>query len=184
MSAKFSNPRGILVPTRAVHCDTRLKVREQLDDDAVERYAANYFKLPPLTVQANSWVLLDGWTRMAASSRALCEYCLIEEVDVADEQLEAAIEANATHGLAYSPSDRKRAVKLLLDQAEARGLTDAKIARLAGCTMQTVDNVRRAARRPATPTASTAAATGGAATVAPGGAGRRSRRDAVGVGGG
>lgn len=110
--------RGEWVPWRAVRVNTAIMPRLAEPDPAiVERYAEVFDALPPIVVQKDSFVLIDGQHRLAAAAKALRDHIRILEVDAADDDLEdLAIEANIAHGLSLTPDERRRAARRMYNR--------------------------------------------------------------------
>lgn len=117
---------------------------QRLDLDHVNVLAPNLDDVPPILVRqtGTGWSLIDGHHRLAAAQRT--ERKAIRAVVVAlddDEALEAAIEANVTHGLPLSASERKAAAKRLIASTK---FADRRIAEICGIDHRTVAALRPA----------------------------------------
>jgi hypothetical protein len=133
--------------------DSRLQCREGLDEAVVADYAAALAEgatLPPVkvvriaTAGAIEYFLVDGWHRLEAAAQAKQRTV---EADVVDgdwrtAQLEA-VRANANHGLRRSQADKRRAVRVLLMDAEWCRKSTRELGELAGVSHAFVGQVRR-----------------------------------------
>ena len=105
---------GEWVPWMAIWIADNVSPR-LVNPDAVDRYATSYFDLPPITVQRETFALIDGLHRLEAAPKAICDYVRIVEVDVPDEFLAVrAFEANLGHGLPYTLAERIKGLKLMI----------------------------------------------------------------------
>ena len=137
---------GEWVPIRAIQVREAILPRMQLDTDAVERYALAFDQLPPITVQKDTFVLIDGRHRLAAAPQAVRDHIRIREMDIPDEDLaDWAVQANVTHGVPLTQAERMHAAKGLLKRHHPQSGGDrawsvAKIAQWAGVSRSTVHN--------------------------------------------
>ena len=71
MELQYGGP-GMWVPWRAIEIREDILPREQKfpDRETVERYAADFYNLPPITVQRGTFVLIDGRHRLEAAKDA------------------------------------------------------------------------------------------------------------------
>ena len=101
---------------------------------------------PPVVVfhDGSTYWLADGFHRVRAAERA----CLIEiNADVRQggrrDAVLFSVGANGAHGLRRTNEDKKRAVRVLLEDAEWSAWSDREIARRAGVSNQFVSNLRQ-----------------------------------------
>lgn len=142
---------GTWVPWRAIEVRDELMPRARLDQDAVESYKPIIDELPPIEVQRDTFVLIDGWHRLRATSEGHRDHVRIVEVDVSDRDLfRRAIEANVGHGVALKQSERLAAARRLVKMSDAleagERLSDAEIARVCGINRSTIVQWRAEAR--------------------------------------
>ena len=101
---------------------------------------------PPIRLVhvGNQLLLVDGWHRHAAAVWAGLKtiWCLVEPGTRRSALLEA-VKANSTHGLQRTQADKRRAVKLLLMDAEWSGLSSRELAGLAQVSHTYVDQLRK-----------------------------------------
>ena len=122
-------------PLSDITLDQRLQPRAALDAETVEDYAARYSEgadMPAVTLfhDGTTFWLADGFTRVAAARKAGRDTipATVCEGTFHDALLFAAA-ANAAHGLRRSNADKRRAVGMLLADAECAGWPDREIAR-------------------------------------------------------
>lgn len=128
---------GEWVPWRTIKILEDVLPREQLDQDAIERYALIFDELPPITVQRDTFTLIGGRHRLDAVLPAFRDHIRIVEVDVPDEELwERAFEDNRAHGVPMRMSERVKAAKKLL--ARHPDWSDERIAQWAGVSRRAV----------------------------------------------
>jgi hypothetical protein len=116
--------------------------------DVVEEYAAamaDGAKFPAITVfydGAEYW-LADGFHRLAATETAgsLTINCDVRQGTRRDAVLHS-VGANAAHGMRRTNEDKRRAVRVLLEDAEWSQWGDRKIARRCGVDHKTVATLR------------------------------------------
>ncbi len=114
-----------------------LQAREKLDpatvDDYREIYAAgNPDSLPPVVVFCEGpkgYLLADGFHRLAAAKAAgLANIAADVRDGTRRDAVLHAVGSNAAHGLRRSAADKRRAVRMLLDDPEWSGKSDRWIA--------------------------------------------------------
>lgn len=157
MELQYGGP-GMWVPWRAIEIREDILPREQKfpDRETVERYAADFYNLPPITVQRGTFVLIDGRHRLeAAKDASPPSRCVrVEEVDVSDEDIaEAAFLTNVRHGRPLSPTERVKGAKMLLsrhgpDRPESERWPVVEIARRSGVSRSTIDKWLKPAESP------------------------------------
>ncbi|HEX8503711.1 MAG TPA: hypothetical protein VF659_24210 [Pyrinomonadaceae bacterium] len=132
--------------------DPEIHARAGLDERAVALYAKlmkDGAEFPPLVAFDDGAVLwlADGFLRDAAAERAGFDVlpCDVRKGTRRAAQL-FAIRANARHGRALTPADRRRAVERLLDDPEWSRWSDRTLAKLAGVSHSVINRARR--RRP------------------------------------
>jgi hypothetical protein len=129
--------------------DGGTQARAKLDEDTIAEYTALYVNsvaLPPVECvrdEAGDRWLTDGFHRVLAAQRAgqvTIPACTFKGTQ-RDAQLRAAA-ANANHGLRRTNADKRRAVEMLLRDAEWSKWSDRKIGEAAGVHHGTVAAVR------------------------------------------
>jgi hypothetical protein len=106
--------------------------RESIRSDVVDEYAKVFSDLPPIRAYfdgMNYW-LSDGFHRLEAAKKLDIKY-IQADVFQGDQRaaIMEAVGVNETHGLRRSNEDRRRAVRILLDDEEWRGWANTEIAR-------------------------------------------------------
>lgn len=132
-----------------IKIDPSLQARTQLDADTVTRYEATLrqsiedgvaWPFPPLVSVFD--LLVDGFHRFEAAKRVGIDTIpVVIHSGEREDAIRLAVGANANHGLARSREDVQRAI-LLADETWPDESTRS-IARMVGCSPQTVLNVRR-----------------------------------------
>ena len=129
--------------------DGQLFPRVALSDEKVAEYAAlmqQGVHFPPIEVtrvDTGELFPTDGWHRAKATQR-----CGWTEIPARildgdwESAIEAAVAANAKHGLPLTAADRRKAVKMLLGLPKWARTSDREIARQCGVTHPTVAAVR------------------------------------------
>lgn len=136
--------------------DEAIQVRAETDQETVERYAELYradkHALPPIIVYedidpetgAGRWYVADGNHRLAAAKLAK-----LKEIDALrrkgtrrDAQLFAISDANHSHGLRLTNTDKRRMVELLLADEEWRQWSDRELARRTHTSPSFVGGIR------------------------------------------
>jgi len=112
--------------------------RKKLSDDVIEHYSEILDKLPPVTVQQGTGVLIDGFHRVAAAEHTGKLHIPVEEIDIPDGNLFAeACRRNNLHGLPLTKDERNGAiVKLYKDGFKMEALGE-----MWGITHQQVSNI-------------------------------------------
>jgi hypothetical protein len=125
------------------------RVRASASAEAIEDYAAQLDRLPPIRVAlvGNGRVVVGGLHRVRAHERAgrLEIPCIVESMTWA-EAVRSAVADNRTHGLRMTRADKRAAITLLV--AENPDLSSRAIADLVGCSHSTVETVRTQAADP------------------------------------
>jgi hypothetical protein len=141
-----------LINLADITADKRAQLRELgLRSDVVAEYREAmeaHAHFPPIVVfkddDAGVHWLSDGWHRYHAAKRAGRRQI---EADVRQGDLRAAIlhaaGANAVHGLRRTDSDKRLAIKTLLEDEVWRGWSDRKVAEACGVSDKTVASMRR-----------------------------------------
>lgn len=133
-----------------IRTDGGTQTRAAISQDAVSDYADAVqagTKLPPVTVfhDGSTYWLADGFHRYEAAKRL--EAIEIDADVKQGERRDAvlySVGANATHGLRRTNEDKRRAVALLLEDAEWSQWSDREIAKRAGVGNKFVGDTRRA----------------------------------------
>lgn len=134
--------RGEFVPWEAVVVRDDLTPRRMTNSGAVEQYAEVFEELPPIVVQRDTFVLIDGWHRLHAAPQSGRDHVRIVEMDCPDDELfAAAIVANKGHGLPLAMSERVAGAKRLL--REHPEWADKRISDLAGVSARSVWQYRQ-----------------------------------------
>jgi hypothetical protein len=122
--------------------DDSILPRDEQDSDAIERYALDFDKLPPIVVQKDTFKLIGGKSRLLAAPKATRDHVRIAELDVPDEELwELAYQDNREHGVPYKLSERTNAGRRYLKAHP--NLSDGVIADWAGVGRDTVQRWRQ-----------------------------------------
>jgi ParB/Sulfiredoxin domain len=118
-------------------------LRRQGLDEAHARRLAEISDLPPITIEAESYSVLDGAHRVrAAILRGESEIQALLVYTSGRASLEIAIRANARHGKPLTLGDRERAAEQLLEIEPQ--LSDRVIAETCGLSPTTIGKLRRA----------------------------------------
>lgn len=135
---------------RAIKTNGGTQPREALNEEAVSDYAEKMTrgeKFPPVVVffdGADRW-LADGFHRVEAARRAGRTEI---DADIRQGDKRAAVlhsvGANREHGLPRTNADKRRAVLVLLDDAEWSQWSDREIARVVGVSQPFVGTLRPA----------------------------------------
>lgn len=134
-----------------IKADESVQSRAQLDMITISEYQEalqnGTQSLPPITVFFDGAVfwLADGFHRLAAHKAANREEiaCEVTLGSKRDAVLHSAV-SNQSHGLRRTNLDKRRAIEMLLHDAEWRTWTDRHIATLIGVDGKTVATVREA----------------------------------------
>lgn len=119
------------------------RIREHLDEDAIERYAGILASLPPVKVARmdGKLYLIDGFHRVGAARRKGENGLMADVMEVTEDvAFEMAVKANVLHGLPLRARERRRAAIELLRRFPQR--TDRWIAEDAGMDSKTVNSIR------------------------------------------
>lgn len=137
------------IEIRNIRTDGGTQPRAGLDDKTVADYADEIkqgAKFPPVVLfyDGSHYWLADGFHRVAAAKFAGKQRILAEirQGTLRDAQL-YAVGANATHGLRRSREDKRRAVEMLLTDAEWGQWADREIARRCKVSNTYVGNIRK-----------------------------------------
>lgn len=136
------------LPLDQIEASADVQARAAMDDEAIEDYAEAFREqreLPPVVVyfdDQTNW-LADGFHRLAAAKllgwkRIKAE---VRRGDQRDALLHSA-SSNTTHGLRRSNADKRRAVGILLADAEWSKWSSREIARRCGVSESFVRSVR------------------------------------------
>ena len=147
MSAKSTHSL-VRVPLAFLRLDGGTQVRARLDEPTVAEYAEQMAAgavFPPLVIyhDGKEYWLADGFHRFAAAELAgLTEIdCELRRGSQRDAVL-CAVGANSAHGLRRTNEDKRRAVGLLLADAEWSQKSDRWIADACGVSNRFVSGVR------------------------------------------
>jgi hypothetical protein len=140
---------AVLLPLDSIPDDHATQARDATDGGIVEEYSAamkDGATFPPVVLFRDIDATLrigDGFHRIAAARLAGLESI---EADIregsARDALDCSIQANARHGLRFNNRDKRRAVGLLLDDAEWSALSDREISRRCGVSQPFVGKLR------------------------------------------
>ena len=149
---RFSGPT--VLPLASLTLDPALQCREAIDPDVVAEYAElirNGTRFPAVRVVAiaggdeedDALVLVDGFHRYEAHSDAGSADILVEMAEGTrrDAMIEAA-KANTNHGLRRTTIGKRRAVRLLLRDAECCHLSGRELATMSGTSHTFVNETR------------------------------------------
>lgn len=133
-----------------IRTDGGTQPRSMILRETVEEYAAAMVDgavFPPVTVfyDGREYWLADGFHRLAASEAAGLTkvQCDIRQ-GTRREAILHSVGANATHGMRRTNEDKRRAVRVLLEDQEWSQWSDREIARRCGVDHKTVANLRPA----------------------------------------
>jgi hypothetical protein len=148
MAAAVALPSAYTVPLSMLVLDPALQCRAGVVEEVVAEYAEAWHgtAFPPIRViRADEQLLVvDGWHRVHAARRAKATMIAAEVVDgTRRDALLEAVRANRQHGLQRTTVDKRRAVVVLLRDAEWCQLASRKLAEIAGVTHTHVDNMRK-----------------------------------------
>ena len=136
------------LPLVSLRRDGGTQVRAEMNRETVDAYAealAEGVTFPPVVVffdGKDHW-LADGFHRVLAHEKAGLTDILADVRDGSKrDALLFAVGANATHGLARTNKDKRRAVEILLRDEEWAGKSDSWIAERAAVDHKTVTRVR------------------------------------------
>lgn len=110
MNRTHPKPGAEWVPRDTIYSDPALTPRRGgVDWDTVRRYADVFRDLPAITVQAETFRLIDGRHRWTASYETAANTVLIPITEVVcsdDEAIDLSVRANVAHGLPFAQADR------------------------------------------------------------------------------
>lgn len=125
--------------------DPNLNLRDRLDDETIERYAEGWGRMPPITVfeVEGRWLLADGFHRHAAAV-TLGRRSIAAEIRPGTfaDALDYASNANLSHGLPLTRSERRRAVEIKLRLHH--DWSDRRLAEELGVGRELIAKTRRA----------------------------------------
>lgn len=133
---------GEWVPWRTVRINPKILPRESEVPNAemVRQYVEVFDQLPPIKVQQDTFVLIDGLHRLTAAAEAGSDFVRIVEDPVSDADLwVAAFEENALHGVPLNTKERVRAAKKYMEIEP----NNTKVASWAGVHRSSVIQWRR-----------------------------------------
>lgn len=137
-----SSSGGEWVPWRVIkiNFDILPRTSQIPNTEMVRQYVEVFDELPPIKVQRDTFVLIDGLHRLTAAAEAQSDFVRIVEDPVSDAELWiAAFEENALHGVPLTTAERVKAAK-------RRMLTDpnnSSVAKWAGVHRSSVIQWRR-----------------------------------------
>ena len=130
--------------TNEIKIKLGINPRKELRSEIIEHYINIFDVLPPVVVQKNTGVLIDGFHRIEAARFLQREDIEVEAIEVEDNDLFAeACRRNSTHGLALSRDERNEAiVKLYRD-----GWTQEALGQMWSVSQQQISNIVGADKR-------------------------------------
>ncbi|HAM56936.1 MAG TPA: hypothetical protein DCQ64_16670 [Candidatus Rokubacteria bacterium] len=137
------------IPIRKIRLDGGTQSRAALDDTVIDEYAAAIMmkaEFPPADVfyDGTDYWMADGFHRLKATEKAGVARmsCTVHQGTKRDAVL-FSLAANASHGLRRTNADKRRAVTLLLQDAEWSQWSDREIARRCAVGRDLVGEIRR-----------------------------------------
>jgi ParB-like chromosome segregation protein Spo0J len=149
-SIPASKPQIKMVPIDKIDADQTIQIREGLDNETVAKYRViikeHEFMAPMLVVQiagTDMWLLSKGFHRLAAyklegKTSAPCE---IRKGTSSDAKWWALTDGQA--GLPMTNADKRKAVKVAVEDKVLGEKTDAEIAKQLGVSASFVGDIRR-----------------------------------------
>lgn len=136
-------PGASWVARDAVVTRSDLSPRDHQPDSAqVDAYAEILDELPPIVVQRDTLVVIDGAHRVAAAWKALRWSIPVIEIDVTDDELaDEACRANVKHGIQLTATERRKAAWDMLKRHPNWSL--ARVREWTGAGMRVVSDVRQ-----------------------------------------
>lgn len=137
------------ITTKDVHIskitfDGSCQLREELDDDAVDDYAASYSRgevLPPprLFFDGTTYWPADGHHRIKAKEKAGSKMIECEVQDgTKDDAIIFAAASNKGHGVRRTAADKRKTIRALLKVGSWAEMSDRVIAQHVGCDPKTI----------------------------------------------
>jgi hypothetical protein len=133
-AAKDRSVDAVLLPLADVRLDGGTQSRAELNADAIAEYAEKYadgLAMPPVVVfyDGKSYWLADGFHRCNGAKQAGKE-AIVAEVHQGSQRdaILYSVGANARHGLRRTNADKRRAVEMLLRDAEWGSWSDQVVA--------------------------------------------------------
>lgn len=126
------------------------RIREALDEDAVERYSSILASLPPIKVARmnGQLFLIDGFHRVEAAKRKGENGMMAEVFEVTEDvAYEMAVKANVLHGLPLRAKERRHAAEEMLKRFPVR--SNRWVASDTGLSDHTVESIRENLERSA-----------------------------------
>lgn len=130
-----SKARLVILPLAKIRRDKRTQARVGLDDDTLNDYAESAkagAEFPPIVAFWDGIVywLADGWHRTEAFLMAGIKHVKAKVFDgTLRDAILYSVSANSLHGLRRTNEDKRRAVRMLLDDAEWSAWATREIAR-------------------------------------------------------
>jgi hypothetical protein len=147
---KASKPKKIVeLPIAEIVQDSAMQPRTEMNEAVVQQYAelmSGDADFPPVVVfqDDGKHLLADGFHRIAAAERAGLDRIAVEiKQGSRRDAILFAIAANSKHGLNWTNADKRRAVGLLLEDAEWKKWSSRVIAGRCGVGHTFVDSLRR-----------------------------------------
>ena len=133
---------GEWIPIHAIEVRRGLTPRaHEAPAEVAEAYATAWDALPPITVQRDTLILIDGYHRMLAAPLRISDLIRAVQVDVSEDELaDEAVRLNVAHGVRLSAEERQRAVRGMLKRHP--DWSNGRIAEWCGASERTVVTVR------------------------------------------
>ncbi len=123
-----------------IKVDRSLFLRKKYDMDAIQRYTERYESdpdsLPPIVLQKETQLLIDGFHRKQAMELAGLEKCFAEIIETDNPRLEA-IRRNREHGVPLTKEERNNQIEVLHEE----GLTQTDIGDLFNLSQNRVSEI-------------------------------------------
>jgi hypothetical protein len=137
-----AEPSTATVPIEALHPADSPRLAGE-NQDHVRTLAELQDKTPPITVHRRTMRVVDGMHRLRAASLRGQETIEVHFIDGPEDELFVmAVQANVTHGLPLTTSDRKAAAQRIIGTNPT--WSDRRIAAVVGLSGKTVGALRRA----------------------------------------
>jgi hypothetical protein len=141
---------SMYLPIAAITIDQRLQSRLALTEATIADYATLLRMgviLPPVSVflirDTEQYVLVDGFHRLLAAKRVgSLGVTATVTPGTRDDAVRAAATANVAHGLPRTPADKRKAIRLLLENQTFAGLSNRALAEMICVDHKTVAAVR------------------------------------------
>jgi len=138
------------LPISAIRLDGGTQPRTSINEAVVSEYAeamlaGQVLPAPVVFFDGSAYWLADGFHRVHAARQAgMVDMGFDMRTGTKREAIQFSLGANATHGLRRSNEDKRRAVRMALDDPEWAALPNREIARMTGTTHPFVADMREA----------------------------------------